>query len=140
MAIQQSLFSFLLGAGGDWMSKKVKCVEYLSTYKDHVFFNLIFFLTDIEAPVITSPNNIRSRNVDPGMPDAAITWSPLPSALDAFEGVIGPDTIVCMDDVGNVVMSGGRFPVGTTTVTCRANDTSLNEGSSQFTIMVIGRY
>ena len=77
-------------------------------------------------------------NVDPGMADASVTWSPLPSADDVVEGSILPANIICEDDSGNVVMSGDRFPVGTTTVTCRANDTALNEGSSQFTITVVG--
>ena len=72
------------------------------------------------------------------MPDASVHWSPLPTALDAFEGTIPAANIVCEDEAGNVVVSGGRYRVGTTTVTCRANDTSLNEGSSQFNITVIG--
>ena len=79
-------------------------------------------------------------NVDPGMTDAIVTWSPLPSANDTVDGLIPPSTIVCEVGPGNVVMSGDRFPVGTTTVTCRANDTALNEGSSQFNITVVGRY
>ena len=80
------------------------------------------------------------KYVDPGMSDAAVTWSPLPSANDTVDGVINPTTIVCEDAAGNVVTSGDRFPVGTTTVTCRANDTALNEGSGQFNITVVGRY
>ena len=77
-------------------------------------------------------------NVDPGMADAIVTWSPLPSAVDSVEGSILAANIICEDNSGNVVMSGERFPVGTTTVTCRANDTALNEGSGQFTITVVG--
>ena len=34
-------------------------------------------------------------NVDPGMTDAIVTWSPLPSANDTVDGVIDPTTIVC---------------------------------------------
>ena len=79
-------------------------------------------------------------NVDPGMADAIVTWSPMPSANDTVDGVIDPTTIVCEVSPGNVVRSGDRFLVGTTTVTCRANDTALNEGSSQFNITVIGMY
>ena len=79
-------------------------------------------------------------NVDPGMADAAVTWSPMPSANDTVDGVIAPSTIVCEVSPGNVVMSGDKFPVGTTTVTCRANDTALNEGSSQFNITVVGMF
>ena len=79
-------------------------------------------------------------NVDPAMADAIVTWLPLPSANDTVDGPIPPSTIVCEVGPGNVVMSGDRFPVGTTTVTCRANDTALNEGSSHFNITVIGLY
>ena len=74
------------------------------------------------------------------MADAIVTWSPMPSANDTVDGPIPPSTIVCEVGPGNVVMSGDRFLVGTTTVTCRANDTALNEGSSQFNITVIGMF
>ena len=75
-------------------------------------------------------------NVDAGMIDAVVTWSPLPSANDTVEGPI--IIIICEASPGNVVMSGDRFPVGTSRVTCRANDTVPNEGSCQFNITVIG--
>ena len=77
-------------------------------------------------------------NVDVGMADASVTWSPLPSANDTVDGPI--TTIVCENLAGNVVMSGDRFAVGTTTVTCRANDSIPLEGSCQFNITVFGRY
>ena len=79
-------------------------------------------------------------NVDAGMIDANVTWLPSPSANDTVDGVIDPTTIVCYDGGSNVVMSGDRFRVGTTIVTCRANDSIPNEGSCQFNITVIGRY
>ena len=72
------------------------------------------------------------------MPDVVVNWSPMPSATDSVDGPILSAEIRCEDDAGNVVMSGDRFRAGTTTVTCKANDTSLNEGSAQFTIIVIG--
>ena len=73
------------------------------------------------------------------MADAAVVWSQSPSATDVVEGPIPSANIVCQDDAGNVVISGGRYPAGTTTVICRVNDTALNEGSIQFTITVNGR-
>ena len=77
--------------------------------------------------------------VESGMADANVTWSLLPTASDTVDGDI--TTIVCEDSLGNVVMSGDLYPVGTTTVTCRANDTALNEGSCEFNItVVVGRY
>ena len=100
---------------------------------------MYLFHADNEGPVITSPNNV-SVNVDSGMADAAVVWSSLPSATDVVEGPISNASIICQNDAGNVVISGGRYPAGTTTVTCRANDTALNEGSIQFTITVIGSF
>ena len=74
------------------------------------------------------------------MADANVTWSPLPSANDTVEGPIDPSNITCEDVAGNVVMSGDRFAVGTTTVTCRANDSIPHEGFCQFSITVVGMY
>ena len=101
---------------------------------------VVSFHADIEAPVVTSPNTISSIYVETGMTDAPAVWSPMPSANDTVDGVIDPSTIVCEVSPGNVVVSGDIFPVGTTTVTCRANDTALNEGSSQFDVTVLGTY
>lgn len=98
----------------------------------------LFNDTDNEGPVITTPASVPGINVQPGMADVVVNWSPLPSANDVVEGTIPSANITCEDDAGNVVMSGDRFRAGTTTVTCKANDTSLNEGSKQFTITVIG--
>ena len=64
----------------------------------------------------------------------------LPSANDTVDGVIDPTTIVCEVSPGNVVMSGDRFPVGTTTVTCTASDSVPNERSCEFNITVFGEY
>ena len=71
---------------------------------------------------------------------ANVTWSPLPTANDTNGTVIDATTIVCEDSSSKVVMSGDLYPVGTTTVTCRANDTLNVEGSCEFNITVVGRY
>ncbi|XP_033642798.1 uncharacterized protein LOC117302922 [Asterias rubens] len=94
-------------------------------------------VVDNEGPVITTPTSVPGINVERGMPDVVVNWSPMPSATDSVDGPILSAEIRCEDDAGNVVMSGDRFRAGTTTVTCKANDTSLNEGSAQFTIIVI---
>ena len=91
------------------------------------------------APIVTCPNNT-FINVDVGNTDANVTWLPLPTAKDNNDTVIDVANITCEDSLGNVVMSGDLYPVGTTTVTCRANDTALNEGSCEFNITVVGRY
>ena len=97
----------------------------------------LYLIADNEAPLVSCPNNVPAMNVDAGMAYAIITWSPLPSANDTVDGII--TTIVCNDGAGNVVMSGDRFAVGTTTVTCRANDSIPLEGSCQFNITVVGK-
>ena len=94
---------------------------------------------DNEAPIVYCPNNVPMMNVDPGVADAIVTWSPLPSANDTIDGVIAPSSIVCEVGPGNAVMSGDRFAVGTTTVTCRANDSVPLEGNCQFNITVVGK-
>ena len=81
---------------------------------------------------------MQSVYVASGMTNGLVIWSPLPSANDTVEGLISPATIGCDDGAGSVVMSGDLYPVGTTTVTCRANDTALNEGSCQFDVVVQG--
>ena len=67
---------------------------------------------------------------------AIVTWSPLPTANDTNGTVIDASTIVCEDSSRNIVMSGDPYPVGTTTVTCRANDILNVEGSCEFNITV----
>ena len=76
--------------------------------------------------------------VNVGVAGANVNWAPLPTANDSVDGNI--TTIVCEDSQGNVVMSGDLYPVGLTTVTCRANDSIPLEGSCQFNITVVGRY
>ena len=93
---------------------------------------------DIQPPVLTLPNDVPGQPVDAGRPDAVVAWSSLPTAVDAWESTLNL-IVVCEDQAGNVVTSGDRYPVGLTTVTCRANDTSMNEASDQFTITVIGK-
>ena len=87
--------------------------------------------------MVYCPNNVPMKYVDAAMADASVIWSPLPTANDTVDGVI--TTIVCDTGAGNAVISGDRFAVGTTTVTCRANDSALNEGSCEFNITVTGR-
>lgn len=52
------------------------------------------------------------------------------TATDNCPGVV----VVCRNQNGVVVTSGSPFPVGTTTVTCTATDTSGNTASCTFTI------
>ncbi|XP_071804422.1 uncharacterized protein [Asterias amurensis] len=91
---------------------------------------------DIEAPIVCCPSNASFVNVDAGTAFANVTWSSLPSASDNVDVNI-TDSVVCEDDLGNVVISGRAYTAGLTTVTCKAHDTALNEGSCQFNITVV---
>ena len=96
-----------------------------------------FFLIDNEAPTFTCPTAL-SMNVNHGTAVSTVTWSL--SASDTVDGDV-TTYVVCKDDkMGNTVMSGDTYAVGLTTVTCKVNDTALNEGTCQFNITVIGKY
>ncbi len=102
-------------------------------------FKKIFFNKDNEAPVITTPANVPAINVEPNMATVVVNWTPLPSAVDTVEGAILAANIICRDQLGGVVASGDRYPVGTTRVTCTASDSVPNTGTKQFTITVVGK-
>ncbi|XP_071795600.1 uncharacterized protein [Asterias amurensis] len=93
-------------------------------------------LTDNEAPIVTCPTN-KTTNVDSGTAGAIVSWSRSPFATDAVDATVNADSVVCKDGLDNVMISGGFFQAGETTVTCRAFDTALIEGSCAFVITVI---
>ena len=68
-------------------------------------------------------------NTDPGLPIAVVSWQH-PSASDNSGE---PVTITSNFN------SGDTFPIGTTTVTYTATDTSGNAESATFTITVTGK-
>ena len=96
----------------------------------------ILLNADNEHPIVTCPRVVSSMLLNSGMTESIATWSPLPSANDVVDGEILAANITCEDDAGNVVMSGDLYPLGLTKVTCRANDTALNEGSCEFYIYI----
>jgi hypothetical protein len=78
---------------------------------------------DTIPPVLTLPANM---TIPPTGPSGAVaTYSA--SALDAVDGI---RPVTCSPG------SASLFPVGTTTVTCTASDTSGNTGSGTFTVTV----
>ncbi|XP_071802621.1 hyalin-like [Asterias amurensis] len=91
-------------------------------------------VSDNESPNVTCPMNV-SAVVDSGSAVATILWEPTPSAVDNID-TIDPASIICVDNSGSIVMSGGQYPANLTTVTCQVNDTQQNEGSCSFTIAV----
>ncbi|XP_022111981.1 hyalin-like isoform X2 [Acanthaster planci] len=88
---------------------------------------------DNEDPVVTCPNS-STQNVEPGKADAAVDWSPSPSAEDNVDGLV--PNVTCVDKSGKTIESGGRFPAGDTTITCLAVDSSQNEGNCTFFIKI----
>jgi hypothetical protein len=79
---------------------------------------------DKTAPVVTCPGAITKSN-DPNQCSAVVTYNA--SASDACEAALTP---TCNPP------SGSTFPVGTTTVTCTASDSSGNTGTCGFTVTV----
>ncbi len=78
---------------------------------------------DTQPPVITCPANISVFN-DPGLCGAKVNFTP--TATDNCSKVT----------VTSVPASGSFFPVGTTTVTSTATDSSGNKSSCSFTVKV----
>ncbi|MFO1499102.1 MAG: HYR domain-containing protein [Verrucomicrobiota bacterium] len=78
---------------------------------------------DPEPPVITCPGDI-SVPVDPGQCTAVVAFT-----VKATDNC--PDVVVTSD-----VPSGTAFPIGTTTVTCAATDTSGNVADCAFNVTV----
>ena len=85
-------------------------------------------VNDTQPPQITCPANVTAvtdQNVCPSPACTAVTYSN-PVASDDCPGVV----VVCNPP------SGGCFPVGVTTVTCTATDTSGNTATCSFTVTV----
>ncbi|XP_022099124.1 mucin-4-like isoform X5 [Acanthaster planci] len=91
-----------------------------------------FTVLDAEGPTVTCPA-VSIEDCTAGN-SAVVDWLIQPSAVDAVEGPI--NTITCRDQDNTAVMSGGMYPVGTTTVTCTAQDSLANSGMCTFTITI----
>ena len=80
---------------------------------------------DVEPPVVTVPADIVVNATGPA--GAVVTFTA--SAVDAVEG---PKPVTCTP------ASGSTFPIGHTTVTCTASDTTGNVGTASFDVHVKG--
>jgi fibronectin type 3 domain-containing protein len=78
---------------------------------------------DMVAPVIATPADILVGTVNGS--GETVTFNPT-----ATDGEDGPVTVLCTP------LSGSFFPIGSTTVTCTASDTSGNHSQSSFTVTV----
>ena len=91
-------------------------------------------LPDKEPPDVTCPANLEAcTEIDSSR--AVVNWPLQPAAVDAVDGYINPD---CRDENGQVVVSGGMYDLGVTSITCTAQDASGNLGVCAFNITVIG--
>jgi hypothetical protein len=85
-----------------------------------------FAILDGTAPVISGmPDDIVAEATGPD--GAVVNWT-APTANDAVDG---PVPVICDPD------SGSLFPLGTTTVTCTAEDTAGNQASETFEVTVV---
>ena len=86
--------------------------------------SLTVTVNDTQPPSITCPANVTS--VSPVVGSGGVVTYPPPTASDNCPGV----TTACTPP------SGSMFPIGTTTVTCTATDTSGNTATCSFTVSV----
>jgi hypothetical protein len=87
------------------------------------FFDVV--VRDTTAPVVTPPANVIAEAMSAA--GALVTFSP-GTATDAVSGTLTP---ACLPASGSV------FPLGTTTVTCTAEDASGNRSSATFAVAVV---
>lgn len=78
---------------------------------------------DATPPTVTVPRDVMSEATGPG--GAVVSY--VAAARDDVDGIV---PVTCSP------ASGSTFPIGTTTVTCTATDSSGNNGSASFTIHV----
>ena len=87
-----------------------------------------FIFTDAEDPIISDTPSTQNVNTDAHSPTATVSWTP-PTASDN-----SGETVTLTSDYE----SGDTFPIGTTTVTYAATDTSGNTATSTFNVVVTG--
>ncbi|WP_084634257.1 HYR domain-containing protein [Maritalea myrionectae] len=93
--------------------------------------NVLSGVRDLTAPVINIPTQI-IQSTDPGQDTAIVTFSH--SANDAVDGPVAT-TVSTSPTTG--LESGDAFPLGTTTVTVRAEDTVGNVSTESFDITIV---
>jgi hypothetical protein len=110
------------GTGFRLGQSNVVCVAAVGTQMSSCSFRVT--VVDTTPPTVTCSTNITANATGPS--GAVVTYSA--SAFDAC----GIGTLDCAPP------SGGTFPVGMTTVTCRATDSVGNSNSCSFTVTVNG--
>ncbi|MGI9262336.1 MAG: HYR domain-containing protein, partial [Woeseiaceae bacterium] len=91
------------------------------------------YIVDTDAPDITVPADITETSLS--LSGKSIDFD-VTTPLEIF-----PDTTVCVEDgTTTSIASGYLFPVGTTTVSCTATDTSGNSATDTFDVTVTFEY
>lgn len=88
--------------------------------------------SDVTPPTLTLPADITVNATSRS--GASVTYSPPVSATDPDDGVAN---LACVAPLpATTTLTGGSFPIGTTTVTCSATDTNNNTATGQFHVTV----
>ena len=91
----------------------------------------IVAVNDTQPPTITCPANINTAGASSCL--FATTSRPVNFSVAASDNCPGV-TVACKNQNDDVVTSGATFPVGTTTVTCTATDSSGNTATCSFNV------
>jgi hypothetical protein len=87
----------------------------------------LFVTTGQIPPVINLPGKVIEAVTEPGLPDAMVQYKVSATDADAFDRDI---------DVACAPVSGSRFAIGDTTVTCRSTDADRNTTTARFVVRV----
>jgi hypothetical protein len=87
---------------------------------------------DVTPPTLTLPADITVNATSPS--GASVIYSPPVSATDPVDGVA---SLTCVAPLpATTTLTGGSFPIGTTTVNCSATDTNNNTVTGSFQVTV----
>jgi HYR domain len=88
--------------------------------------------SDVTPPTLTLPADITVNATSPS--GASVTYNPPVSATDPVDGVA---SLACVATLpATTTLTGGSFPIGTTTVNCSATDTNNNTATGSFQVTV----
>jgi hypothetical protein len=89
--------------------------------------------SDVTAPTLTLPADITVNATSTS--GASVTYSPPVSATDPDDSVASLNCVAPLP--ANTTLTGGSFPIGTTTVNCSATDTNNNTATGHFQVTVM---
>ena len=98
-------------------------------FKEVKLSNIALIIADEEKPMLSCPPNTTS-NTDLGQRTAAVEWD-LPKATDNSREAMA---VSCFPQ------RGSNFTTGQKEVVCKAVDSSGNNSTCRFMVIIIGRY